>query len=216
LTPIPPYIRKARQTAGIAISDAADRDRYQTVFADAQTVHGGLGSVAAPTAGLHFTPGLLAELERLGVERADVVLHVGPGTFRPVETAIVEEHPMHAEWCSMPHTAIEAIGRTRARGGRVVCVGTTSARVVETYAAREERGEAYEAWVETRILITPGYRWRWVDGLLTNFHLPRSTLMAMVAALLDGGVERLKGVYSEAISQGYRFYSYGDAMLVVE
>lgn len=216
LTPIPPYIRKARKDAGLNIDDATDRGRYQTIFANAGTIHDGLGSVAAPTAGLHFTPGLLAELDRIGVQRASVVLHVGPGTFRPVETAIVEDHPIHSEWCSMSNETIEAIRRTRESGGRVVCVGTTGARVVETYAQRAENGLPYEEWIETRILITPGYRWRWTDGLLTNFHLPRSTLMAMVATLLEGGVPRLKSVYDDAIRERYRFYSYGDAMLVLE
>ena len=215
LTPIPPYIRKARKAAGLDIADGLDRERYQTVFADAGTIHGGMGSVAAPTAGLHFTPALLTNLERLGVERAHVVLHVGSGTFRPVEVDVVEDHPIHSEWCSMSPSVIDAIARTRSRGGRVVCVGTTSARVVETYAQRAAGSLPYEEWVETKILITPGYRWRWADGLLTNFHLPRSTLMAMVASLLSGGVEELKSVYQAAIRERYRFYSYGDAMLVM-
>lgn len=220
LTPIPPYIRKARKDAGLDVLDAEDRQRYQTVFAHdeaAGIARKGFGSVAAPTAGLHFTPRLLDELSKMGVERAEVVLHVGSGTFRPVEVEIVEEHPIHSEWCLMPQATMDAISRTRAAGGRVVCVGTTSARVVETVAGLAEDGtnSLADRWMETRILITPGYRWQWADGLLTNFHLPRSTLMAMVASLLPGGVEELKRIYGEAIREGYRFFSYGDAMLVM-
>jgi len=220
LTPIPPYIRKARKDAGLDVLDADDRQRYQTVFAHdeaAGIAREGFGSVAAPTAGLHFTPRLLDELAAIGVERAEVVLHVGSGTFRPVEVDVVEEHPIHSEWCLMPQATMDAIDRTRKAGGRVVCVGTTSARVVETIAGLAAGGASDLAgrWMETRILITPGYQWRWTDGLLTNFHLPRSTLMAMVASLLPGGVEELKRIYAEAIRQGYRFFSYGDAMLVM-
>jgi S-adenosylmethionine:tRNA ribosyltransferase-isomerase len=178
--------------------------------------------VAAPTAGLHFTPALLEALRARGVERADVTLEVGVGTFRPVETEFVEDHPIHAEWCGITREVRERLARTepgaQATGSRslglgdpkrVICVGTTAARTVETYAALPD----CPARVSTRLLITPGYRWRWVDGLLTNFHLPRSSLMAMVAALLPEGVPRLKSLYAEAIALGYRFYSYGDAML---
>lgn len=232
LTPIPPYIRKARKDAGLDVLDADDRQRYQTVFAhdeSAGIAREGFGSVAAPTAGLHFTPLLLDELQMMGVERAEVVLHVGSGTFRPIEVEVVEEHPIHSEWCLMPRATMDAIARTRKAGGRVVCVGTTSARVVETIAGLAGQmdggatqgfagglsGGLADRWMETRILITPGYRWRWTDGLLTNFHLPRSTLMAMVASLLPGGVEELKRIYAEAIREGYRFFSYGDAMLVM-
>lgn len=227
LTPIPPYIRKARKDAGLDVLDEEDRERYQTVFAHAEAAgiaREGFGSVAAPTAGLHFTPRLLDELTAMGVERAEVVLHVGSGTFRPIDVEIVEEHPIHSEWCLMPKATMDAIARTRAAGGRVVCVGTTSARVVETIAGLAARtdggagsaaGALADRWIETKILITPGYRWQWTDGLLTNFHLPRSTLMAMVASLLPGGVDELKRVYAEAIREGYRFFSYGDAMLVM-
>jgi S-adenosylmethionine:tRNA ribosyltransferase-isomerase len=150
-----------------------------------------------------------------------VVLHVGTGTFRPVEAEFVEEHPMHSEWCSMTPAAVEAVRGARARGGRVIAVGTTAARTLEAYARAlgdsPERGVPES--IRTSILITPGHEWRWVDGLLTNFHLPRSTLMALVAALFPGeagaAVGRLKAVYAEAIARGYRFYSFGDAMLVV-
>lgn len=205
-TPIPPYIRAARKQAGLAVPEQADRERYQTVYASAA------GSIAAPTAGLHFTPGLLARLEEAGARRADVVLHVGMGTFKPVESEYIEEHPMHAEWCTMPGATAGTIRAARAAGGRVIAVGTTSARTIEAYAAL---GDPVPESITTRLLITPGYEWRWVDGILTNFHLPRSTLMAMVGALLPGGVGALRGVYAEAIARGYRFYSYGDAMLIL-
>ncbi|MFO0830897.1 MAG: tRNA preQ1(34) S-adenosylmethionine ribosyltransferase-isomerase QueA [Phycisphaerales bacterium] len=219
LTPIPPYIRRAREHAAQAVPDEDDRARYQTVFAsrDAEAAAPDspdrvCGSVAAPTAGLHLTPSLLGSLDRMGVHRGDVSLHVGTGTFRTVDTEFVEQHEMHAEWCSMPQATRQLITTTRQAGARVVCVGTTSARTVESYAHAAE----HPAWLSTRILITPGYQWKWTDGLLTNFHLPRSTLMAMVAALLgDSGAERLKTLYAAAIAQGYRFYSYGDAMLVL-
>jgi S-adenosylmethionine:tRNA ribosyltransferase-isomerase len=210
-TPLPPYIARARRQAGTVIADAVDRERYQTVYADEARP----GSVAAPTAGLHFTPALLAELGAMGVQRADVILDVGTGTFRPVETATVEEHPMHSERCVMSREAVEAVRRAKAEGRRVIAVGTTSARTLEAYAAAMEGGGAAPESLETSLLITPGYRWRWVDGMLTNFHLPRSTLLAMVGSLVEGGLPRLKGVYAEAIARGYRFYSYGDAMIVL-
>jgi len=214
-TPLPPYIVRARTSAGVEASEAYDRERYQTTYAG-----GDAGSVAAPTAGLHLTPGLLAGLEAMGVARAAVTLDVGVGTFRSVETEFVEEHPMHAERCAMPASTVEAIGRTRRGGGRVMCVGTTSARTVETFAARAEGGEGMGP-VETRLLVTPGYAWRWTDGLLTNFHLPRSTLLAMTAAMLErpgeagSGMGRLRALYALAIGDGYRFFSYGDAMLIL-
>ena len=203
-TPLPPYIRAARKAAHHAEEEPEDAEHYQTVYAAEA------GSVAAPTAGLHFTPGLLDRLRERGVERADVVLHVGPGTFKPVETEIVEDHPMHAEWCSMCAAAIDAVTRARAEGRRVIGVGTTSVRTLEAFAADPTPGA-----MTTRILITPGHVWRWTDGMLTNFHLPRSTLMAMVGARLGGGVDRLKRLYAEAVAERYRFYSYGDAMLIL-
>lgn len=207
-TPLPPYIRRARRAAGLAEDLGEDDSRYQTVYARRDQA----GSVAAPTAGLHFTRILLDRLAARGVERSDVVLHVGVGTFQPVEAEYVERHDMHAEWCAMTPGAREAVVHTRAAGGRVVCVGTTAARTVETYAGL---GAKPEDWVHTRLLVTPGYAWRWTDGLLTNFHLPRSTLLALVGALFPGGVERVKAIYAEAIAKGYRFYSFGDAMLVL-
>lgn len=223
-TPLPPYILKAREHGHVSVPEANDRDRYQTVYAKEE------GSVAAPTAGLHFTPQLLQDLEAIGVERVDVTLHVGTGTFRPVEAEVVEEHPMHTERCTMGHAAASAIIWARAEGRRVIAVGTTSARTIESYA------QAYEALlasglsteeaisklpdsIDTRILITPGYGWKWVSGMLTNFHLPRSTLLAMVGSLLEHegncGVSDLIAIYEDAIRREYRFFSYGDAMLVV-
>lgn len=239
-TPLPPYIRKARERAGMQIADQADRARYQTVYAhaeasatveqapltDASGASGGTvgGSVAAPTAGLHFTPGLLENLQRNMVGRAEVTLHVGTGTFKSVETEFVEEHPMHAEWCAMGREVPGLIDGARHAGGRVIAVGTTAARTVESFAqAAEETGQV-PASLSTRLLITPGYRWRWTDGLLTNFHLPRSTLLAMVASRLDSGpprhpagdgLARLKTAYAHALGADFRFFSYGDAMLVL-
>jgi len=220
-TPLPPYILKAREHTHEPVERASDRDRYQTVYAKDQ------GSVAAPTAGLHFTPELLAALDTLGVERVEVTLHVGTGTFKPVEVDIVEEHPMHSEWCSMSPIAIERVRRAKAEGRRVIGVGTTSVRTLESYALALENLTAgttaspvsSPASLDTKLLITPGYRYRWADGMLTNFHLPRSTLLAMVGALLSDqgtlGVQRLIARYREAIERGYRFYSFGDAMLIV-
>lgn len=234
--PLPPYIRAARKreheaaqpdvvpddigptaTRHDPVAEARDAGRYQTVYAARDQP----GSVAAPTAGLHFTPELLDSLARLGVSRSEVVLHVGTGTFKSVETEYVEQHPMHAEWCRVPAATCAQITGARSGGGRVLAVGTTSARTLESFGTDEMAGSGDLAkW--TKILITPGHEWQHVDALLTNFHLPRSTLMAMVAALLDersggrgDGVARLKGCYAEAIRLGYRFYSYGDAMLVL-
>lgn len=223
VTPLPPYIRAARRDAGEAENgqiERADRAEYQTVYARAEsTGQGPGGSVAAPTAGLHFTPELLARLADLGVGRAEVTLHVGTGTFKPVETEFVEQHPMHAEWCEIPPQTCRAIGACRAAGGRVVAVGTTSARTLESFSPEQiavcasagPGGQPLAAW--TRLLITPGFTWRTVDALMTNFHLPGSTLLAMVASFA-GGVERVKSLYAEAMERGYRFYSYGDAMVV--
>lgn len=207
-TPLPPYIRAARRRAALVENEAADRDRYQTVYSDAALG----GSVAAPTAGLHFTSELLRQLADGGVARGEVLLHVGTGTFKPVETEYVEQHPMHSEWCRVPAATGELIARTRAARGRVVAVGTTSARTLESFAPAEVAAGA-EAW--SRLLVTPGFAWRNVDGLMTNFHLPRSTLLAMVASLFPEGMPRLLELYADAIGRGYRFYSFGDAMLVL-
>ncbi len=195
-TPLPPYIRRPDRPD--------DRERYQTVYARET------GSVAAPTAGLHFTPELLAALEARGVERAEVVLHVRPGTFRPVQAARVEDHRVEPEPYRVPAETVAAVRRTRARGGRVVAVGTTTVRALET-AAKE--GDVSEGEGETDLVIVPGFRFQVVDALLTNFHLPRSSLLLLVSAL--GGRERVLAAYGEAVRAGYRFYSYGDAMLIV-
>lgn len=213
-TPLPPYILAARKHGGSGGDERADRQEYQTVYAREDQA----ASVAAPTAGLHFTPELLSRLAAAGIGRADVTLHVGSGTFKPVETDFVEQHPMHAEWCSMSRETVEAIRWTRAAGGRVIPAGTTAARTIESYAAVVERGEEPPPWLQTRLLITPGYRFLWMDGLMTNFHLPRSTLLALVGAVLDvqgDGLARVKSLYERAVGAGYRFYSFGDAMLVV-
>ncbi len=225
-TPLPPYIRKARKELGEDpdAGDELDRRAYQTVYArDASPVgaHGERGSVAAPTAGLHFTRELLDRLAARGVRTAEVTLHVGAGTFKPVETEYLQDHPMHAEWCAMDAGAIDAVRRARAEGRRVVAIGTTSVRTLETYAPRVEGGGGAPGAIETRLLIAPGFAWGWTDALMTNFHLPRSTLLALVAAMLppaddpERAVAALKEVYTEAIGLGYRFYSFGDAMLVV-
>ena len=209
-TPLPPYILAARKEQQLAIDDAEDRDRYQTVYAS-----GDARSVAAPTAGLHFTPGLLDRLTSAGVARTDVTLHVGPGTFKPVESDTVEQHPMHSEWCSMGASAVDEVRSTAGAGGTVLAVGTTSARALESYGRiAPDRPE----FLETDILITPGHRWAWTGAMLTNFHLPRSTLMAMIAARLGddaSAVDRLCSLYRTAVADGYRFYSYGDAMLIL-
>ncbi len=214
LPPLPPYIRAARREQAQPETVAGDAVAYQTVYAD--TGREASGSVAAPTAGLHFTPELLTRLEAIGVRRAEVVLHVGTGTFKPVESATVEEHRMHAEWCRVPAATRRAMRAARRAGGRIIAVGTTSARTLESFPAllADAADDAdVQAW--TRILITPGHAWCNMDGLMTNFHLPRSTLMAMVGALLGAdGVARLRGLYAHAIASGYRFYSYGDAMLI--
>lgn len=218
LTPLPPYILQARKERHEAVTEDEDRGRYQTVYAAADAA----GSVAAPTAGLHFTPGLLSALAANGVQRAEVVLHVGTGTFRTVEVERLEDHPMHTEWCSMSPGAIRLVNGAK-ESGNVFAVGTTSARTLESYAGWIAAcpGQTPPESIQTRILISPGHRWGSVDGMLTNFHLPRSTLLAMVAALLETegaagqGIKRLLAAYEQAKAMGYRFYSYGDAMLVL-
>jgi S-adenosylmethionine:tRNA ribosyltransferase-isomerase len=202
--PLPPYILGARRDRHESIDESLDRDRYQTVYAQAMT----RPSVAAPTAGLHLTDRLLQVLRQQGVGWAAVELQVGLGTFKPVETQWLDEHPMHSEWCRIDQPTLDAIGATRAAGGRVIAVGTTSVRVVESLSVPPVAGG-----FETRLLIAPGYPFRLVDGLLTNFHLPRSTLLALVGAMV--GLERLKQLYAVAQREGYRFYSYGDCMLIL-
>jgi S-adenosylmethionine:tRNA ribosyltransferase-isomerase len=193
--PLPPYVARA--------DAAGDTERYQTVYARVP------GAVAAPTAGLHFTPGLLEALRARGVELAAVTLHVGPGTFQPVKCARIEEHAMHAERFELPSTTAEAVRLARARGGRVVAVGTTVVRVLES--SSEPAGLVRPGAGSTRLFLRPGAEFRVTDALLTNFHLPRSTLLMLVSAF--AGRERVLRLYSEALALGYRFYSYGDAQL---
>ncbi len=194
--PLPPYLARD--------DEPLDRERYQTVYARER------GSVAAPTAGLHFTPEILSALEARGVTRAALTLHVGIGTFRPVEAESLEAHEMHHEWYSVPETAAAAVNDARERGGRVWAVGTTTVRTLESVA--DERGRVRASTGTTDLFIRPGYDFRAVDCLLTNFHLPRSTLLMLVAAF--AGYDRTMSAYSHAIAAGYRFYSYGDAMAV--
>ena len=196
--PLPPYIKRA------AGGGARDRDDYQTIFAARA------GAVAAPTAGLHFTGDLLAALEDRGVARVEVTLHVGAGTFLPVTAGDPRDHRMHAEWGEITEASAAAINGAAAAGGRVVAVGSTALRLLETAAGADGRLAAFSG--ETDIFILPGYRFRAVDLMLTNFHLPRSTLFMLVCAF--AGTARMKRAYDHAISQGYRFFSYGDACLL--
>ncbi|NUP91124.1 MAG: tRNA preQ1(34) S-adenosylmethionine ribosyltransferase-isomerase QueA [Candidatus Sumerlaeia bacterium] len=204
--PLPPYIAGARRDQPDDESLARlDRERYQTVYAAAR------GSVAAPTAGLHFTQELIASLQAQGAGWATVTLHVGLGTFRPVEAEDIESHVMHGEHFTLSEEAAQSINATRDAGGRVIAVGTTATRVLESCAAETGRVQAQSG--ATRIFITPGHRFRAVDGLITNFHLPRSTLLMLVCAL--AGREHTLAAYQWAIERRFRFYSYGDAMLIV-
>jgi len=198
LPPLPPYIRKLRPV------EASDREDYQTVYAGPE------GAVAAPTAGLHFTPALLRRLKDRGIEHATLTLHVGAGTFLPVKSERVESHRMHAETGEIPAAAAEAVNRAKADGRRVVAVGTTSLRLLEAAAAATGAVRPFAG--ETDIFITPGHRFLSADLLMTNFHLPRSTLFMLVAAF--AGLERMKQAYAHAVAQGYRFFSYGDASLL--
>jgi S-adenosylmethionine:tRNA ribosyltransferase-isomerase len=196
--PLPPYI------AGKRAPDDEDRADYQTIYAAKD------GAVAAPTAGLHFTDELLARLDAMGVERTHITLHVGAGTFLPVKADDTEAHVMHSEWREIPARAAEAINRAKADGRRVIAIGTTALRSLES--AADADGAVRTEAGGTDIFITPGYRFRVVDGLWTNFHLPRSTLFMLVSAF--AGLERMQAVYAHAIAHGYRFYSYGDASLL--
>jgi len=196
--PLPPYIKRPRG------GDPRDLADYQTIFARAE------GAVAAPTAGLHFTPALLAALAEHGIGWTTLTLHVGPGTFLPVKTTDPRDHHMHAEWGVLSVETTERIAGARRGGGRIVAVGTTSLRLLESAAA--ETGEIRPFAGETRLYILPGHRFRAIDLLLTNFHLPRSTLLMLVAGL--AGIERIKTAYAHAVAAGYRFFSYGDACLI--
>jgi len=194
--PLPPYIARDAQPG--------DRERYQTIYAREP------GAVAAPTAGLHFDDTIMAALAANGVERAFVTLHVGAGTFQPVQHEDLAQHVMHEEWFTLPAATVEAVARARGRGGRVVCVGTTTLRALESAVA--EGGSLRAGAARTTLFITPGYRFRVADRLLTNFHLPRSTLLMLVSAF--AGYDRIRAAYAHAVAQRYRFFSYGDAMLL--
>jgi S-adenosylmethionine:tRNA ribosyltransferase-isomerase len=197
--PLPPYIASKREV------DERDREDYQTMFAREE------GAVAAPTAALHFTPRLLEALDQRGVGRETLTLHVGAGTFLPVKSERLEEHKMHAEWGRIDAATAERLNEVRRSGGRLISVGTTSLRLLESAAGADGTIRPFEG--DTAIFITPGYRFKAVDGLITNFHLPRSTLFMLVSALM--GSEVMRAAYAHAIEAGYRFYSYGDASLLL-
>ena len=192
--PLPPYIKEELQ----------DQERYQTVYSRE------LGSAAAPTAGLHFTQELLEKIRAKGVKIGYVTLHVGLGTFRPVKEDTIEDHPMHSEYCTIPQETADLINETRKGGGRCICVGTTSCRTLESWAAEDGHMEAKSGW--TDIYIYPGYRFKVMDGLVTNFHLPESTLIMLVSAF--AGREHVLAAYEEAVREKYRFFSFGDAMFI--
>ena len=192
--PLPPYIKE----------ELADPERYQTVYSRA------VGSAAAPTAGLHFTQELLDQVRGIGVKVCYVTLHVGLGTFRPVKEEDLTDHEMHAEYCTIPAETARTINQTRQAGGRVICVGTTSCRTVESWAEEDGTLKASAGW--TNIFIYPGYRFKVLDGLITNFHLPESTLIMLVSAL--AGREQVLAAYAEAVGERYRFFSFGDAMFI--
>jgi S-adenosylmethionine:tRNA ribosyltransferase-isomerase len=196
-TPLPPYIRRGRESAG-------DRQAYQTVYAVRP------GSAAAPTAGLHFTPAVFERLAGRGIACVDLTLHVGPGTFRPITAERIEDHVMHAEWAELSAEAVGLLEERRRTGGRIVAVGTTSARTLETVA---DSGALRPFVGETRLFIQPGHVFRGLDALITNFHLPRSSLLVLVGAF--AGAELIRDAYAEAIRARYRFFSYGDAMLIL-
>ena len=193
--PLPPYIKEELQ----------DRERYQTVYSKV------LGSAAAPTAGLHFTPELLEKIKSTGVNIGYVTLHVGLGTFRPVKEEEITDHEMHSEYCTVPAETAELINETKRNGGRVICVGTTSCRTVESWAKEDGTMEPSAGW--TNIYIYPGYKFKVLDALITNFHLPESTLIMLVSAL--AGREHVLAAYEEAVRERYRFFSFGDAMLIL-
>ena len=197
--PLPPYIAGKRET------DEQDRSDYQTIFAERD------GAVAAPTAALHFTPELIGALDDAGIKRETLTLHVGAGTFLPVKADDTDDHTMHAEWGMIDQVTADRLNAAREAGGRIIAVGTTSLRLLESATRDDGVIEPFEG--DTAIFITPGYRFKAVDGLMTNFHLPKSTLMMLVSALM--GRERMQAAYSHAIENGYRFYSYGDSSLLL-
>ncbi len=192
--PLPPYIK----------AELEDSERYQTVYSKV------VGSAAAPTAGLHFTPELLGQVQTMGVRVCYVTLHVGLGTFRPVKAENLDEHEMHSEYCVIPQETADMVNETKRRGGRVICVGTTSCRTIESWSDEDGTLKASAGW--TNIFIYPGYRFKVLDGLITNFHLPESTLVMLVSAL--AGREYVLAAYGEAVRERYRFFSFGDAMYI--
>lgn len=192
--PLPPYIK----------AELEDGERYQTVYSKV------VGSAAAPTAGLHFTRPLLEQIQAMGVKVCYVTLHVGLGTFRPVKAENLDEHEMHAEYCVIPQETADVVNETKRQGGRVICVGTTSCRTIESWAAEDGTLTASAGW--TKIFIYPGYRFKVLDGLITNFHLPESTLIMLVSAL--AGREHVLSAYEQAVGERYRFFSFGDAMFI--
>ena len=192
--PLPPYIK----------AELEDGERYQTVYSKV------VGSAAAPTAGLHFTQPLLEQIQAMGVKVCYVTLHVGLGTFRPVKAENLDEHEMHAEYCVIPQETADVVNETKRQGGRVICVGTTSCRTIESWAAEDGTLTASAGW--TKIFIYPGYRFKVLDGLITNFHLPESTLIMLVSAL--AGREHVLSAYEQAVGERYRFFSFGDAMFI--
>jgi S-adenosylmethionine:tRNA ribosyltransferase-isomerase len=197
--PLPPYIASKRAL------DARDADDYQTMFANEP------GAVAAPTAALHFTPHLIESLQGAGIAHTMLTLHVGAGTFLPVKAEDTDDHRMHAEWGRIDQATADRLNAVRANGGRVVAVGTTSLRLIESATDQDGQIRPFEG--DTAIFITPGYKFRAIDGLMTNFHLPKSTLFMLVSALIS--LEKMQAAYAHAIKQGYRFYSYGDASLLL-
>lgn len=197
--PLPPYIASKRGT------DERDADDYQTMFANEP------GAVAAPTAALHFTPGLIESLQAAGIGHTTLTLHVGAGTFLPVKAEDTDDHKMHAEWGRIDAATADRLNAVRAAGGRIIAVGTTSLRLIESAAGEDRVIRPFEG--DTAIFITPGYRFRGIDGLVTNFHLPKSTLFMLVSALM--GLDRMQAAYAHAIAANYRFYSYGDASLLL-
>ena len=194
--PLPPYIK----------AELEDQERYQTVYSKV------IGSAAAPTAGLHFTPELLEQVQSIGVKVCYVTLHVGLGTFRPVKAEDIEGHEMHSEFCMISQQTADVINETRKNGGRVICVGTTSCRTIESFAAEDGELSEHSGW--TDIFIYPGYKFKVLDALITNFHLPQSTLIMLVSAL--AGRENVLAAYEQAVRERYRFFSFGDAMLIAD
>ena len=194
--PLPPYIK----------AELEDNERYQTVYSKV------VGSAAAPTAGLHFTPELLKQVQDMGVKVCCVTLHVGLGTFRPVKAEDIQDHTMHSEFCMISQETADQINQTKREGGRVICVGTTSCRTIESFAAEDGTLTARSGW--TSIFIYPGYRFKVLDALITNFHLPQSTLVMLVSAL--AGREHVLSAYAQAVQERYRFFSFGDAMLIAD